>query len=506
MVEIEVRGFQSIEQVHLKVDRFTTLVGRTNIGKSAIVRAVRSALTNALGTSFVRHGATCLRRTKGRKTCKCEAYVHIHSEGFDLIWRKGDDVNAYEFNGKSMTVPGRGFPEFLSPQFAPVKMGENQKILQVSDQFFPLFLLDEGGATVANILSDVARLDAINVAMKMAEKDRKDAAALRKVRDKDVETIKVRLQAYAGLDDTLADAEDVSLGYTHLLRKEQVCGTVTTLCTRLSTLQGDLAALDGVQQVVVPDVAPLSAAASTCSRVGRMCDRLAEYVRAYKALEGSASIVVPDIAPVRSAQTRLGLASRFAAQHADRSAFVSALDGIDTVAVPDVAPLREKLSAWGSASTFQERLVEQARICKALDGVDTIVVPEVGDQPDRGRTLASMAGWIVRLREFKVWFDGCKAADAAVVPEAAPLKESASTLAKATTLARRYESLTAAIAQIEHQHEVVGVEHSTAQTALKDFIADASRRGLLCPACTQPLHGDHKSHTETADEPHQLPV
>ena len=33
MIEVEVRNFQSIEHISLKVEGFTALVGRSNIGK-----------------------------------------------------------------------------------------------------------------------------------------------------------------------------------------------------------------------------------------------------------------------------------------------------------------------------------------------------------------------------------------------------------------------------------------------------------------------------------------
>jgi hypothetical protein len=116
------------------------------------------------------------------------------------------------------------------------------------------------------------------------------------------------------------------------------------------------------------------------------------------------------------------------------------------------------------------------------------------------------AGWIVRLREFKLWFDERKAADAARTPDATPLKDAASVLMQAAGLCRRQEVLTKAVEQIEQQLTVAEDEHEKAGTALTEFLADARRRGLLCPACAQPIHGEHPSHTESADGSHQLPV
>src|SRR5580700_10412737 len=113
MFEVEIRNFQSIEHISIRIDGFTALVGKSDIGKRAIVRAVRAALTGATGTSFVRHGVACHRRIRGSKTCECYCSVHMSTEGFDLTWEKGDKRNLYVFNGQDYGVPNRGTPDFL---------------------------------------------------------------------------------------------------------------------------------------------------------------------------------------------------------------------------------------------------------------------------------------------------------------------------------------------------------------------------------------------------------
>ena len=178
MIDLEVRSFQSIEHVKLRVDGFTALVGKSNIGKSAIVRAVKAALTGCVGNSFVRHSSACARRSKKAKTCECYSSVHIKAENFDLLWEKGDKHNRYVFNGQEHGVPNRGTPDFLErpkleKDFGQVKVGDQWSLLQVADQFENLFLLNQSGGVVADVFSDVARLDRVNVAIKYVEKDRR---------------------------------------------------------------------------------------------------------------------------------------------------------------------------------------------------------------------------------------------------------------------------------------------------------------------------------------------
>ena len=211
MTEVEVRNFQSVEHSVFRVEGFTALVGRSNIGKSALVRAVKAALTGATGSDFVRHGGLCARRLKGAKACKCVTSVHIKREGFDLLWEKGDGVNRYTFNGQIYDSVGSGTPSFLMDGYAPIKIGDSKELLQVSNQFDPIFLLNQTGGVIADVLSDVAHLDRVNIAMRMVEKDRREAVSTRKVREQDVVLLTQNLVQYDGLDavvGTIRGVED----------------------------------------------------------------------------------------------------------------------------------------------------------------------------------------------------------------------------------------------------------------------------------------------------------
>jgi len=43
-VKIRIKNFQSIEDLEIEVRGFTAITGKTNIGKSAIMRAISSAM------------------------------------------------------------------------------------------------------------------------------------------------------------------------------------------------------------------------------------------------------------------------------------------------------------------------------------------------------------------------------------------------------------------------------------------------------------------------------
>jgi hypothetical protein len=256
VVKIEIKNFQSIAHETIEIDGFSALVGRSNIGKSAIVRAIKAALSGSPVDSYVRHDINC-PRINGAKSCKCFCSVHIKAEGLDLLWEKGDTINQYTYNKTKYTVVGRGTPDFLTQDFAPVKLGDEKEIIQISDQFKPIFILDKSGTVVADVLSDVAKLNQINVAMRMVEKDRRDASATRKVREEDLAVLKASLLRYDGLDDVVKRVSDLEVLDQQTEKISIQIKQLESFIEALFDVVGRIKSLEGINLITIPDVIPL---------------------------------------------------------------------------------------------------------------------------------------------------------------------------------------------------------------------------------------------------------
>jgi len=296
MIEVEVRDFQSIERASIRIDGFTALVGRSNIGKSAFVRAVQAAITGAPVGAYVRHNTLCPRKTRKLKECRCQCSVHVKADGFDMLWEKGDFINRYTFNGVVYDKVNQGTPDFLLPFVAPIKVGEGKELLQVAEQFRPIFLLDQTGTVIADVLGDVAQLDRINTAMRLVEKDRRDAVSTRKVRKTDVTNLEHKLGDYEGLDASLAAVRVTEERYKAIKAKRDDAYAMGIYQERLSIIRSDARALSGVNSIIPPNPVPVLDKLKTFEKVSVFASLVSDRAIAIRGLTGIEAIKLPETA------------------------------------------------------------------------------------------------------------------------------------------------------------------------------------------------------------------
>jgi len=195
MMRVKIKDFQSIEEAELTIDGFTVVVGRSNIGKSAVVRAVEGALTNLSGDSFVRLGAH-------------HTEVELDCPDLQLTWKKGGGFNDYVINGEVFESVGRGAPPVIAEAgFREVEVSRASIPVQVASQFNPIFLLDPSkvsGSLAAEVVSDIGRLGELQEALRNASKDRRSLETVQRVRHKDLKQTRAEIQAYDALDEDLA--------------------------------------------------------------------------------------------------------------------------------------------------------------------------------------------------------------------------------------------------------------------------------------------------------------
>ena len=379
MVRVEINNFQSIAHQVIEINSFSAIVGRSNIGKSAVVRAVKAALTGSPVDSYVRHSLDCPRVVKGSKSCKCFCSVRITAEDFDLLWEKGDAVNRYVFNNEEHTVAGRGTPEFLGDPFQPVKLGDEKKLVQISDQFDPIFILNKSGTVVADVLSDVAKLDQINSAIRMVNKDKKDANSTRKVREKDVLDLRNTLTRYDGLDEALDRVSSLKAIEEQI---EALEGKLEQLSRFIDSARGAakrVKSLEQVGQVEIPEFEPLSGVVTRYIDAHRMTKELAARQKMLERLDGVDQIQIPKTLEFDDLGDKYYSLYAYATQLKVFKTFFARAKEASQVELPEIESLSESLNNFNKLDGLVRNLLTAQKAASAAKK-DFDVISQEADQ------------------------------------------------------------------------------------------------------------------------------
>ena len=191
-LKIAVENIQSIVEAAIEVSGFTGIVGKSNIGKSALIRGLLAALTNKAPKSIFREG------TKESNVKIDDDQNNIHIE-----WRRSGvtSLNEYVINGDKHTKVGKEPPQqVLDWGFKPIKINDEWLDIQFSKQFSPPFLLNQSGSYVADFISKITKADILTGAMKDCEADLRKNADTVKHTDKEIEKYAEDLKRFVDVD------------------------------------------------------------------------------------------------------------------------------------------------------------------------------------------------------------------------------------------------------------------------------------------------------------------
>lgn len=147
LTKIRLENVQCWKHLELDVGDFTVLVGRTDQGKTAIIRAVGAVLTNAPGKSLIRNGCS-----------SCEVELTF-SDGLEILYKKGvSSTYTITKDGQSTSYNkmGRDVPPEIAVLVHPWEIGKAEKaIVQVQSQKETDFLLGGSRATMGRGLDSL---------------------------------------------------------------------------------------------------------------------------------------------------------------------------------------------------------------------------------------------------------------------------------------------------------------------------------------------------------------
>jgi DNA repair ATPase RecN len=200
---LRVRNYQSIAAADLKLGDVTILVGNSDSGKSAALRALRDLFFNSSDSSAI---------TAGEERAEVSlAFLDrnpLSSASHGVAWERGNDGSKYSIDGRDLGKPGSTVPEQVveATRIRELEVGDLAVRLNVAEQDDPWFLLGRPAwspAAVTKVIGRVAGLDALVLANRDLELEAKRERATAKEAGARATSLRAELAKHDGLDARL---------------------------------------------------------------------------------------------------------------------------------------------------------------------------------------------------------------------------------------------------------------------------------------------------------------
>lgn len=320
-MKLKVSNYQSIKSAEVELDGFVVVTGESNLGKSALLRALRGAVFGQQGDHFVHHGASHSVVTLIDSSTIEWQKVHKDRRATDLQTHLDVDGVVHERYGHDHE------PILGKLGYKKIETAAGYRLPQFAFQHDPPFLISETPTVVAEVFKMLGRVDVITAAQTMSKKDLRETEQTRKLRTKDAEdaqlvfaaiqglgelegkfsdlteTCILAVQEWQRLNDVLSGAEQVHSLRTEILAEPPV----------LPRLGVQIAQLDGIKRgreiedvlVPIPPALPdLDSLTSTLSRVEEVA-RLSQ--DGSPLLPPPATPVIPDTTSLDRIDALLGI-------------------------------------------------------------------------------------------------------------------------------------------------------------------------------------------------------
>ena len=201
--QIRIKNFQAHKSASYTLSPVTTFVGRSDKGKSAILRALRWAVTNApRGDGFIREGET---------KCKVGVKVDDHT----VLRTRTASKNAYSLDGEELKAFGASTPDVVDEVFmiSPASF---------QGQFDGPFWISLSGGQLADKLNEISDLQLVTKMVSSAGKKVKENKAELKAYESIVENAKTEVAFHEWAIEAKKDLENLEALNNQIKTKQEL--------------------------------------------------------------------------------------------------------------------------------------------------------------------------------------------------------------------------------------------------------------------------------------------
>jgi len=281
MIKVKIKDFESISDLSFEIKGFTVVVGRNNLGKSAIVRAIDAALTNRTGNEFIRWG-------------KLKTEVDIKKDGLSIEWKKGEK-SVYKVNDQPYSGLNRSVPKtILDAGFRQMEIGDEKCNPLVAHQFEELFLINQPGPTVTEVLSKIYNINVINEADALCQKSLRASKSLLKTRESDLIKLTDQLLKFKDFDEIKTKNEALKVLCIKKEKLEKDLSEIDLYEIELKKLSFSVNRLKGIKNLKVPVVEKEESDLNDYQWLKAVCDKFRLSAENLQRLKPATLITLPD--------------------------------------------------------------------------------------------------------------------------------------------------------------------------------------------------------------------
>ena len=371
MLKVKIKNFQSVANTEFEVDGFTVIVGKNNRGKSAIVRAIDSALSNRLGNNFIRWG-------------KLQTEVGLIKDDLDVSWIKEEKTASYNINKKPYTSLNRAVPQpILDAGYKKFEIGDEKINPLIAHQFEELFLINRSGPFVTEAISTLYDLNDINDADSLCQKKLRATKNLLKTRHEDTNNLKKKLDKFDGLEEVKQKWETLKKLFEKADVLDKAISEIEEFSSEYESQKNLVNTLKNVPPLKVPTTKGVETLIADYSWVAGIQKKLETSQKIVKGLQGISKVTLPGTDKPRQLIADFEWLNKTIEIFHKSLQMVQKLKGVGPLTVPDIKKpeiLIQEVSTLTSVEGKLKDLVGSCNQCKnvlaelkSLDGILTKV-------------------------------------------------------------------------------------------------------------------------------------
>jgi len=292
--QVQIDNFQSWESAKLQIDGLTVIVGDSNLGKSALERAIKGLLRNELSNRQVRNGSEAMQ-------------VSATIDGHTIVATLGNKPSSsivYNVDGEEFKKLNRAVPQpILDLRLGTIEIGDVTLDPIFADQFGSQFLLEEKPGPLNAILGAFSATERLEQGKRKANGEIAELNSQAKLLSKEVQAVETRRATLELLDLKFQDIGAVVDMVEPLVERDQA------VLAALATLIDHRERLDAIHEVMGKLEVPTTSSVEHALKLGAALTTAATLrLRHNRITRVLSRLTVPD---ATEAATQLALAGAY---------------------------------------------------------------------------------------------------------------------------------------------------------------------------------------------------